>query len=243
MSEAARAPVVITGASSGIGAALATSFSESGHPVILLARRLDRLEALELPNALCLKVDVTDLVAFKAAVQAGEEAFGPIGTMINNAGLMQLSTLQDQDPAEWKAMLDVNVLGVLNGCQIAIDSMSARRTGTIINVSSVAGRKTFPNHVAYVGTKFAVHAMSENLREEVAADNIRVSVVAPGAVETELLGHTNSAEVIAGYEKWKDSIGGALDPASVVAAVRFVHDQPQSVCIREVVLANTLQSA
>ena len=241
--ENSKSPVVITGASSGIGAALATSFSESGHPVVLLARRLDRLEALQLPNSLCLKVDVTEFEQFRDAVAAGEERFGPIGTLINNAGLMQLSELATQDPAEWQAMLNVNVLGVLNGSRIALDSMLDRRTGTIINVSSVAGRKTFPNHVAYVGSKFAVHGITENLREEVAGQNVRVSVISPGAVETELLSHTNSAEVVGGYEAWKSSIGGALDAESVVAAVRFVHDQPQSVCVREVVLASTMQVA
>ncbi|NQU37862.1 MAG: SDR family oxidoreductase [Actinobacteria bacterium] len=241
--DTTKQPVAITGGSSGIGAALAKSFSESGHPVILLARRLDRLEALNLPNSLSLKVDVTDIAALRAAIKTGEEQFGPLGTMINNAGLMQLSDLLHQDPAEWKAMLDVNVLGVLNGCRVALESMTQRQTGTIINVSSVAGRKSFPNHVAYVGSKFAVHGISENLREEVAGQNIRVSVIAPGAVETELLSHTNSADVVAGYEDWKKSIGGALDPSAVVAAVRYVHDQPQAVCVREVVLASTLQAA
>jgi NADP-dependent 3-hydroxy acid dehydrogenase YdfG len=161
--------------------------------------------------------------------------------MINNAGLMQLGPIEKQDPVEWQHMLDTNVLGVLNGCRVALDSMLSRQSGTIINVSSVAGRKTFPNHAAYVGTKFAVHGITENIRSEVAGRNVRVSVIAPGAVETELLSHTSSADVIASYEDWKHSIGGALDPESVVRAIRYVYDQPQSVCVREVVLANTLQ--
>ena len=236
-----RGLIAITGASSGIGAALARSFSADGHPVLLMARRIERLEALELPEAICAKVDVVDFEAVQGAVAQAEQRFGPLDAMINNAGVMKLSPVEEQDPAECAQMLDVNVLGVLNGSRVALDSMLPRQHGTVINISSIAGRKTFPNHVAYVGSKFAVHGISENLRSEVAARNVRVSVVAPGAVETELLGHTTSADVIAGYEDWKRSIGGALDAEAVVKAVRYIYDQPQSVCVREVVIANTLQ--
>ncbi len=236
-----RGLIAITGASSGIGAALARSFSADGHPLLLMARRLERLEELELPDAICAMVDVVDFEAVQAAVSQAEERFGPLDAMINNAGVMKLSPLEQQDPAEWAQMLDVNVLGVLNGCRVALDSMLPREHGTVINISSIAGRKTFPNHVGYVGSKFAVHGISENLRSEVAGRNVRISIVAPGAVETELLGHTTSTDVIAGYEAWKQSIGGALDAEAVVKAVRYIYDQPQSVCVREVVIANTLQ--
>ncbi len=233
--------VVITGASSGIGEELAKTLSQQGHPLLLIARRLEKLEALELPNTICAKVDVTDANAFNKAVIAAEEKFGPVDLLVNNAGVMQLGQIDTQDAAEWKTMYDVNVLGLLNGMQSVLTGMKLRNTGTIVNISSIAGRKTFGNHAAYCGTKFAVHAISENVREEVAASNVRVITIAPGAVETELLSHTTSQEIIDGYEDWKGAMGGALAPVDVANAVSFAYAQPQNVCIREIVLAATKQ--
>lgn len=233
--------VVITGASSGIGEAIAQRLSAAGHPLLLLARRVERLTALELPNTLCEKVDVTDKASFEAAIVKAEAQFGPADLLVNNAGVMLLSQLDVQDPQEWKTMFDVNVIGLMNGMQAVLAPMKARKSGTIVNISSVAGRKTFPDHAAYCGTKFAVHAISENVREEVAADDVRVVTIAPGAVETELLSHTSSDEIIDGYKSWKDSMGGVLASDDVARAVEFAYQQPQSVCVREIVLAPTRQ--
>lgn len=233
--------VVITGASSGIGEETAKQLSAQGHPLLLIARRLDRLQALNLPNAICAQVDVTDKNAFKAAIEQATEQYGPVDLLINNAGVMQLGQIDVQDASEWQAMYNVNVLGLLNGMQTVLTDMKARNTGTIINISSVAGRKTFGNHAAYCGTKFAVHAISENVREEVADANVRVITIAPGAVETELLSHTTSEEIIAGYEAWKEQMGTVLAPVDVANAINFAYQQPQSVCIREIVLAATKQ--
>lgn len=157
---------------------------------------------------------------------------------------MLLGSMTEQDPEEWARMLDVNVKGLLNGVNAVLKGMVARRQGTLINVSSVAGRKTFPNHVAYVGTKFAVHAISENLREEVAPHNVRVVTIAPGAVETELLSHTTDEAIKRGYQEWKQDMGGTVLSAEDVAnAIRYAYEQPQGVCIREIVLAATRQQA
>ena len=233
--------VAVTGASSGIGEAIARQLSAKGHSLLLLARRLDRLEALDLPNTLCRKVDVTDRGAIKAAVAEAEAQYGPVDCIVNNAGLMQLGMAHEQDPVEWDNMIDVNIKGVLNGIHAVLPGMKERKSGTIINLSSVAGVKGFPSHVAYCGTKFAVHGLSETLREEVADDSIRVITIAPGAVETELLGHTTSEEIIAGYEGWKDSMGGVIQPNDIADCVSFVYGQPQSVCIRELVVTATRQ--
>lgn len=233
--------IAITGASSGIGAAFARLFSQAGHPLLLMARRVDQLEALQLPNALCKAVDVTDLEALQSAVAEAETQYGPIDCLINNAGCMLLGQLDKQDPVEWRRMYDVNVLGLLNGVNAVLPAMRERQGGTIMNVSSIAGRKTFPNHAAYCGTKFAVHAMGENLREEVAADSVRVITIAPGAVETELLSHTTDAEIIAGYEAWKESMGSVLVPDDIARSALFAYQQPQHVCIRELVIAATKQ--
>ena len=138
-------------------------------------------------------------------------------------------------------MFDVNVLGLLNGMQAVLAPMKARNTGTIINISSIAGRKTFGAHAAYCGTKFAVHAITENVREEVADSNVRVITIAPGAVETELLSHTTSEDIKAGYESWKHSMGGVISADDIAGTITFAYSQPQHVCIREIVIAATRQ--
>ncbi|EJG0326180.1 TPA: SDR family oxidoreductase [Vibrio parahaemolyticus] len=233
--------VVITGASSGIGEAIARRFSEEGHPLLLVARRVERLEALNLPNTLCEKVDVTDQASLITAIEKAEAQFGPADVLVNNAGVMLLGQIDTQDATEWKRMFDVNVLGLLNGMHSVLASMKARNSGTIINISSIAGKKTFPDHAAYCGTKFAVHAISENVREEVAASNVRVTTIAPGAVETELLSHTTSQDIKDGYDAWKVDMGGVLAADDVARAVMFAYQQPQNVCIREIALAPTKQ--
>ncbi|MCG8425815.1 MAG: SDR family oxidoreductase [Chromatiales bacterium] len=235
--------IAITGASSGIGAAIAQAFSTAGHPLLLLARRIDRLEALALPNTLCCQVDVSDRQAIIDAISQAEEKFGPVDCLINNAGVMLLGQLAHQQPSEWQQMFDVNVMGVLNGIHAVLPAMQTRKGGTIINISSVAGRKTFPSHAAYCGTKFAVHAISENLREEVADDNVRIITIAPGAVETELLSHTTSQAIIDGYEQWKKDMGGAITAEDIANSTLFAYQQPQNVCIREIVVAATRQQA
>ncbi|WP_274911029.1 SDR family oxidoreductase [Streptomyces sp. WZ-12] len=235
--------IVITGASSGIGAATARLLSAQGHHLLLLARRLDKLQELGLPETLCRKVDVTDRDALHVAVREAEERFGPADAIVNNAGAMLLGRVEDQSPEEWDRMIDLNIKGVLYGTRAVLPGMLARGAGTIINVSSVAGRKTFPNHTAYVGTKFAVHAMSENLRKEVASSGVRVVTIAPGAVETELLSHTSDEQIKQDYEVWKKSAGGALDPQAVAEAIAYAYHQPSSVTIREIVLAATGQEA
>lgn len=244
MSIAPKPLIVITGASSGIGLATAKLLSAKGHALLLLARRIERMTALNLPNTLCRAVDVTDRNAFATAVKEAEQKFGPVDALVNNAGVMLLGNIEQQNPNEWDQMLDVNVKGLLNGVHAVTEGMMARKAGTIINISSVAGRKTFPNHVVYVGTKFAVHGMSENLREELSPHNVRVVVIAPGAVETELLSHTTSDEIKTGYQAWKQDMGGkVLSPEDVANAIDFAYSQPQYVCIREIVLAATRQGA
>jgi len=234
--------VVITGASSGIGAATAQAFSKLGHPLLLLARRADRLKALDLPKTMVASVDVTERGKFKDAVLAAEREYGPTDCLVNNAGVMLLGQLDTQNPDEWQKMLDVNVMGVLNGIHAVLDGMKARQRGTIVNISSVAGRKTFANHAAYCGTKFAVHAITENVREEVAGSNVRFVTIAPGAVETELLSHTTSDEIKGGYESWKKDMGGALQASDIANAILYTYNQPQGVCVREIVLAATKQA-
>jgi len=235
--------IVITGASSGIGEATAKRFSKIGHPLLLIARRVEKLEALNLPNTICAKVDVTDFDAVKIAIKNAEEKYGEIGCLVNNAGAMLLGSIDKQDIQEWQKMFDLNVMAVLNAMQVVLPNMKENRTGTIINISSIAGKKTFPAHAAYCGTKFAIHGISENIREEVAAFNVRVITIAPGAVETELLSHTTDDEIIKDYEEWKKSMGGVIIPDDIARSIEFVYSQPQNVNIRELVIAATRQEA
>lgn len=233
--------IAITGATSGIGHAIARTFIQKGYRVLLLGRRIDRLESLASDDVLIRQVAATDRVALDAALADATEVFGPVEAIINNAGRMLLGQIETQDAEEWEEMFDVNALGVLHGMQAVLPSMVERKTGTIINISSIAGKKTFADHAAYVGTKFAVHAMSENVRSEVASHGVRVMTIAPGVVETELLGHTTSDAIKDGYNEWKQSIDGGLDPQVVADTVLFAFEQPQHVNIREIVLAPTKQ--
>ena len=233
--------IVITGASSGIGKSIAQHLSNEGHPLLLVARRVEKLQELNLPNSVCEKVDITDTASFKAAIDKAVKEFGPVDGFINNAGMMLLGQIDTQEPSEWAKMFDLNVLALLKNMQIVLGDMKRRKTGTIINISSIAGKKTFPNHAAYCGTKFAVSALSENVREEVAEYGVRVISICPGAVETELLSHTTSNEIKDGYEDWKETMGGAISPDDIARTVLFAYQQPQNVCIREIVVAATGQ--
>lgn len=233
--------VVITGASSGIGMEFAKRFSRGGHPVLMLARRQDVMEELHLPNCLCRGVDVTDLTAMEGAIREAEAIYGKTDLLINCAGLMLLGHPDRQDFEEWSRMIDVNVKGVLAGTKVVLADMMARNEGTIINISSIAGRKTFDNHSVYCGTKYAVHAITESMRKEVAGSNVRMIVIAPGVVETPLLSHTSDQAIKDNYDLWKQSIDGGLEPAQIADCAWFAYQMPQSVCVREIVIAKTKQ--
>ncbi|MGL4676546.1 MAG: SDR family oxidoreductase [Brevinema sp.] len=234
--------IVITGASSGIGAATAKKFSKEGHPLLLLARRVEQMEALKLTNTLCDQVDIRDKNALYQAIKKAEEQFGDLDCLVNNAGVMLLGHPEIQEEDEWDTMIDINIKGLLYGIKYAIKSMKARQTGTIFNISSLAGRKTSKTRMAYGGTKFAVHAISEILREELASSNVRSITIAPGIVETELLSHTTDDSIKANYQKNKDIIKDLLIPEDIADMIYYAYTQPQHVCIREILVTSTKQS-
>ena len=233
--------IAITGASSGIGAATAKAFSAAGYPLLLMARRIELMEAMNLPNAICKEVDVLDLEGMKAAISEAEDAHGEVDCMINNAGVMINGKPQFQDPEDWQKMLDVNIRGVLNGIHLVLKDMVERQSGTIINMGSIAGIKTFPDHTVYCGTKFAVHAITENIREEVSGSKVRLINIAPGMVYTELLDHGCEEEARKGWMDYAEQIGGALKPDSIAQSVLFSYQMPQEVCVREIVICPTGQ--
>ena len=203
--------IVITGASSGIGAAAAVAFSKKGHNLLLLARRVELLEnllndpsnTLSHENTLISACDVTNIDQIRNGIIKAQEKFNsPVDCLINNAGVMYIDALVDQPIEKQTQMYQTNVIGILNGINVVLLDMIQRQTGTIINVSSIAGRKSFPSLTAYCGTKFAVNGLSESLRAEVSGSKVRVVVVSPGSTETELL-HQNSQEKQDPWDQWK----------------------------------------
>lgn len=236
--------IIITGASSGFGLEMAKEFSRKGYPMLLLSRNIENLKNQNFQNCLIESVDVSNYENFQKAIEKAEEKYGKTDLLVNNAGVMLLGNLWDQDQDEWKKMIDVNVLGVLNGIKIVLDEMMKRNGGTIINISSIAGFKTFPNHAAYCATKYGVHALSETLRQEVSSSNVRVLNISPGAAETNLLSHTTSTEIKDGYNEWKQTMGGkSLDAKYIAQSARLMYELPQEVSIRELVIAATKQDA
>ncbi len=233
--------VIITGASSGIGAATAKLFAAQGHPLLLLARRLEPMEAMNLPRALCRAVDVQDLDAFRLAIAEAEERYGKADCLINNAGVMLCGDPATQGVDEWNAMIDINIRGLLNGIHLVLSDMTARRGGTIVNLGSIAGAKTFPKHAVYCGTKFAVHAITETIRQEVSGTDVRLINIAPGMVETDLVNGTTDESAREGWWDYARQIGGALKPESIAQSILFAYQMPQSVCVREMIVCPTRQ--
>ncbi len=236
--------VVITGASSGFGKALAYEFNKAGYPLLLLARRIELLKEFKLENTLCEEVDVTDKASFENAVRKAESIYGKTDLIVNNAGVMLLGNIATQDAKEWQQMLDVNVMGVMNGMQIVMNDMKERECGTIINISSIAGVKAFANHGAYCASKYGVVGLSEVARAELSPHNVRVMRICPGAVNTELLSHTTSQEIKDGYGEWVRATGvGSITADDVAKTIKFAYELPQGVNLREIQIADTKQDA
>lgn len=233
--------VVITGASSGIGEATARAFSKAGHPLLLLARRVDRMEALGLPDTMIRKVDVRDRDAIVSAVAEAEAVYGPTDCLFNNAGIARLGNVIQQDPAEWDESIAINVNGVMNAVHAVMAGMVRRRRGTIVNMSSIAGRKTYPDHTVYCGTKYFVHGMSDSLRAHLAPHDVRVIVISPGVIETEVLDHVTDPTTLANYRANKVSMGGGISADHVADSILFAYGMPQNVLIQEICITPTRQ--
>jgi len=237
--------VVITGASSGLGEAAARHLSAAGSRVVVGARRVDRLKSLvaELTGrggqALTLATDVTDRDQVKRLVDAAVQTYGRVDVMVNNAGLMPQSLLERLKIDEWERMIDVNIKGVLYGIAAALPYMKQQQSGHFINVSSVAGHKVRPGGTVYSATKHAVRVISEGLRQEVKAYNIRTTVISPGAVDTELPDTITDPEVSDAMRKFYDDV--AIPADSFARAVAYAMSQPEEVDINEILFRPTRQ--
>lgn len=242
---------LVTGASSGIGEATARELAANGSAVALVARRVDRLEALadEIrasgSTAIALEADVTQRSEAEAAVQRAVDELGRLDVLVNNAGVMLLGPVVDAPVEEWERMVQLNVLGLLYCAKAALPHLleaaegEPRRTADLVNVSSVAGRQVRLGSGVYNATKHAVGAFSESLRQEVTGRHVRVSLVEPGAVATELSGH-NRPEILEGI---KDRFAGIerMEAEDIAETIEFIVTRPRRVAVNEVLIRPTAQ--
>jgi NADP-dependent 3-hydroxy acid dehydrogenase YdfG len=237
---------LVTGASSGIGEATAVALVHAGAHVAIAARRRDRLDSLASrlramdADVLVLQADLLDEHVAQRIVADTERHFGKLDILVNNAGVMYLEPVIEADLGRWRRMLELNVLSLIASTQAALGGMRARRDGHIVNISSTAGRIANPNAAAYSATKFGVGAFSEALRREVHADNIRVSVIEPGAVQTELRDHIGHAATKSNLEAWAASMR-QLQPEDVADAIVFCVTRPSHVNVNEILIRPTDQ--
>ena len=240
MQDIAGKVAVITGASSGIGAAAARLLTQEGVHVILAARRRERLVSLasELGNAASIiETDVANKAQVAALFNQVQERFGGLDLLFNNAGIGINARFETSDPDKWRQMIDVNLYGVLHCTQAAIPLMRGRAGAMICSVSSVGGRHGVENWSVYSATKFAVVGFHDALRKELGPDRIRVSVIEPGAVWTEF-GHNVSEALDDRRAKLE-----ALSAEDVAQALVYAFAQPANVLVQEILLRPVLQLA
>lgn len=243
MSEIQSKVVIITGASSGLGEATAHRLAASGAKLMLAARREDRLKDLvaaieKTGGTVAYRVtDVADRAQVQALADATLETYGRIDVLINNAGLMPLSPLDQLKIDEWDQMIDVNIKGVLYGIAAVLPTMRQQKSGHVINLSSVAGHKVFPASAVYCATKYAVRAISEGLRLE-SKGEIRSTNISPGAVATELTSTISHEDTAAGMNQLYSI---AIDADAIARAIAYAIEQPGDVDVNEMIIRPTRQ--
>ncbi len=243
MSEIENKVVIITGASSGLGEATAKRLAASGAKLMLAARREDRLK--ELVGAIAKSggtatyqvTDVADRAQMEALAKETLSTYSRIDVLINNAGLMPLSPLDQVKVEEWDRMIDINIKGVLYGIAAVLPIMRQQKSGHVINLSSVAGHKVFPGAAVYCATKYAVRAISEGLRLE-SNGEIRSTNISPGAVATELTTTITDKDAAAGISQLYEI---AIDADAIARAIAYAIEQPGDVDVNEIIIRPTRQ--
>ena len=232
----------ITGASSGIGEATAVALAEAGAAVAVGARRKERLDSLVERiesgggRALALGLDVAVEAQARSFVDAASSQLGRLDILVNNAGVMLLGPVDGADVSDWRRMVDVNVLGLLYCTHAALPLMRAAGSGDVVNLSSVAGRRAGAGAAVYNLTKFGVTAFSEALRQEVLHDDIRVTCVEPGMVDTELQGHNTHPAVVQSMRRSAERIGKPLAAEDVAHTIVWALQQPRHVGLNELLV-------
>lgn len=237
--------VVITGASSGIGEETVNLLSENGAKLVLGARRLDRLEKIQQKvgrdSVSIKKTDVTKPDEVNALIETAYNDFGRIDVLINNAGLMPQSFLEKNKQDEWNQMIDVNIKGVLYGIGAVLPYMRKQKSGHIINLASVAGHVVFPGSAVYCGTKYAVRAITEGLRQEeaIVGSNIRTTILSPGAVSTELTDHISDNDMKQDIDElYKNEI----KPDAIARAINYAINELEESSVNEFIIRPSSQS-
>ncbi|MED3790755.1 SDR family oxidoreductase [Peribacillus frigoritolerans] len=235
--------VIIMGASSGIGEATAKLLAQHDAKLVLAARRMDRLEAIKEAypeaNILIQQADVTNYEDVKKVAQLALNTFGKIDVLYNNAGIMPTAPIIEGRRDEWRQMLDINIMGVLNGIAAVVPIMAEQKSGHIIATDSVAGHVVYPDSAVYCGTKFAVRAIMEGLRQEQRENNIKSTIISPGAVATELYKTINDKEVAEKIHQSQKESG--LIPEDIASAVMFAIDTPDRMSISDMIVRPTSQ--
>jgi NADP-dependent 3-hydroxy acid dehydrogenase YdfG len=219
--------------------------SRAGATVALAARRRERLDALaeQLDGESSIhEVDVADAQQARSFIEEAHAQHGGLHLLVNNAGVMLLGPVMGADPADWRRMLDVNLWGLLMCTHAALPLIAESGGGDVVNVSSVAGRRADAGAAVYNMTKFGVHAFSEALRQEALHAGVRVTVVAPGFVDTELQGHNTQPVVVRAMDKAREQIGEVLKPQDIADSIVYAATRPPHVCLNEVVVRPTRQA-
>lgn len=237
---------VVTGASSGIGEAITLALAAEGAKVALAARRIERLEELvkriskDGGQAMSITADVSDEAQVREMVSKTQSELGRVDILVNCAGVMLTGAIGGANTEDWRQMINLNLLGLMYATHAALDYMHAQGSGDIVNISSIAGRVGGANFGVYCASKFGVTAFTEALRQEELKNNIRVIVVEPGTVKTELSSHITNEASREEIEKWKDSMT-LLDPADIAEAVVYAVSQPRHVSVSEMIVRPTEQ--
>ncbi|MDV7338128.1 SDR family oxidoreductase [Terasakiella sp. A23] len=240
MSDLTGKTIIITGASSGLGEAMARKFAPLGANLVLGARRQDKLEAIKADlgdNVRIQACDVTQAKDVETLAKLALDEFGKIDVLINNAGIMPLSFFAEKKVADWDRMIDVNIRGVLHGIAAVIDTMHAQKSGHIINIASVAGHVVSPTAGVYSATKYAVRAISEGLRQE-SRGYLRTTIISPGAVTSELTQAIENEKIAQGVDKLYED---AIEANAIAKAVLYVVEQPEDVDVNEIIVRPTKQ--
>ncbi len=246
MSKLAGKVAVVTGASSGIGAATALALAGEGAHVVLQARRKERMDELAGQLAahggrvLVQPLDITQEADVHAAMHAAHTEMGRIDVLFNNAGVMLNGPIEGADTDEWRRMVDINILGLMYATQAVLPIMREQQSGHIVNVSSVAGRYSFAGASVYNATKWGVIGFSDALRKEVQGHNIRTTIIEPGLVDTELFSHITDEQTRAGFDQYIKSLV-PLRGEDIAAAVVYAVTQPPHVSVNEILIRPTLQ--